>query len=138
MAKFLLSHVKTAINEGGYTDNSDDAGNWTGGKKGKGKLIGTMYGISAPVLSRHLGREATLEDMKNLDQKVAHEIYERDYWKKIKGDQIKDQAAADSLYDSAVNMGPATAIKLAQIALKVPFTGIMDEATLKAINNTKK
>jgi lysozyme family protein len=138
MAKFTISHGKTAINEGGYTDNADDSGNWTGGKKGVGKLVGTMYGISAPVLSRHLGRPLTIEDMKNLDQKVAHEIYERDYWKKIKGDQIKSQAAADSLYDSAVNMGPATAIKLAQAALKIAVTGIMDEATLKAINNTKK
>ena len=33
--------------EGGFTNDSRDAGNWTGGKVGVGKLVGTKFGLSA-------------------------------------------------------------------------------------------
>ena len=33
--------------EGGYTNNPNDPGNWTGGKVNSGTLRGTKYGISA-------------------------------------------------------------------------------------------
>ena len=32
MASFEIAYNLTAKNEGGYTDNPDDNGNWTGGK----------------------------------------------------------------------------------------------------------
>ena len=36
--------------EGGYSNDKRDPGNYTGAKIGVGKLIGTNWGISAPVL----------------------------------------------------------------------------------------
>lgn len=143
MADFHTAHKITAKNEGGYTGNPDDNGNWTGGKKGAGKLIGTNWGISAPVLvetigrldSSKLGRIPTVEDMKNLSRETAEAIYKLRYWDKIKGDQIISQAVANSIYDSAVNMGVGTAIKLAQRAAGIAETGVMDTATLNKLNN---
>ena len=33
--------------EGGYSADPKDPGNWTGGRPGVGKLLGTKYGIAA-------------------------------------------------------------------------------------------
>jgi hypothetical protein len=33
--------------EGGYSNDPDDPGNWTGGKVGVGRLLGTKFGIAA-------------------------------------------------------------------------------------------
>ena len=117
MAKFEIAYALTAKNEGGYTNHQEDNGNWSGGKVGIGTLVGTNLGISAPVLSKHLGRTAFVNDMKNLSVSVAMEIYKKDYWDAIKGDYIKSQDKANDIYDSAVNMGVGTSIGLAQQTL---------------------
>lgn len=135
MASFNIARELTGVNEGGYKIDADDTGDWTSGVKGHGELIGTKYGISAPVLSDYLKRPATITDMNDLTQDIASLIYKRNYWDKIKGDEINNQQEANSIYDSAVNMGVATAIKLAQQSLNVSKTGVMDIATLNALNN---
>lgn len=135
MANFDIAYGKTAKNEGGYTNNSKDNGNWTGGKVGSGILIGTNYGISAPVLMKFIGRVPTVDEMKNLSIDTVKKIYRKDYWNIIRGDEILIQEIGNSVYDSAVNMGAGTAIKLSQRALKMKETGKMDDATLNALNN---
>ena len=134
MAKFEIADEITSENEGGYTDNPNDSGNWTGGKIGVGQLIGTKYGISAPVLSSNLKRVATLFDMQSLSHEDAMAIRKKLYWDKVKGNEINNQNIANSIYDSAINMGVGTAIKLAQRAASIDETGIMDQKTLKALN----
>ncbi|RYC28946.1 hypothetical protein D3273_26555 [Lichenibacterium minor] len=37
----------TLHHEGGSSVDPRDPGNWTGGKRGRGKLVGTKYGIPA-------------------------------------------------------------------------------------------
>lgn len=134
MADFEIAHKITVKNEGGYTDNPDDNGNWTGGKKGVGVLVGTNYGISAPVLKEYLGRTPTVSDMKNMSTETADKIYKKRYWTIIRGDELTRQNVANSIYDSAVNMGCSQAIKLAQRAAGLPETGKMNNETLKALN----
>lgn len=58
--------------EGGLSLDPEDHGNWTGGRKGKGELKGTNFGISAASYP-HL-------DIANLTIEQADEIYYRDYW----------------------------------------------------------
>lgn len=135
MSSFNTAHGKTAINEGGFTLVREDNGNWTSGSVGTGTLVGTNYGISAPVLADYLNRRITREDMENLSPDVAKKIYKRLYWDKIKGDEINNQDTANSIYDSAVNMGVGTAIKMAQRALRIKETGVMDIETLNKLNN---
>lgn len=135
MAKFGPAHKLTSINEGGFTIVPEDSGNWTSGKIGVGNLIGTNFGISAPVLCEFMRKTATIDDMKNLSQDIVEIIYRKNYWNLIHGDEINNQETANSIYDSAVNMGPATAIKLAQKALGLPETGKMDATTLNKLNN---
>lgn len=73
-------------------------------------------------------------DIKNMSRAKMESIYRRDYWDKIKGDQIKDQNAAAVLFDYAVNAGAGAAIKAAQTVLGVNVDGGIGPQTLAAIN----
>jgi lysozyme family protein len=55
-------------------------------------------------------------------------LYQRDYWHPLHGDVLPDGLAL-LLFDSAVNQGPTTAIKLLQKALKVNVDRIIGPQT---------
>ena len=134
MANFEIADKKVALIEAGYTNNPSDRGNWTGGQINVGVLIGTNFGISAPVLCTFLGRQAGVLEMKHLSADTAKAIRHKNYWQIINGDQIVNQDEANSIYDSAINLGPQEAIKLAQRAAGLPETGHMDSLTLQKLN----
>lgn len=117
MADFDVAVSKTIIHEGGarITDDPDDSGGLT------------KYGISQ--------RSYPNVDIRALTEKQAKDIYKRDYWDKVKADDINSQAVAENLFDTAVNMGPRTASRLAQIALDLqPVDGIIGNQSLGALN----
>lgn len=117
MADFNAAVTKTLIHEGGakVTDDPDDRGGLT------------KYGISQ--------RSYPNVDIRNLTEQQAKDIYKRDYWDKVKGDDIQSQEVAENLFDTAVNMGPRTASRLAQMALSLePVDGIIGPNSLKALN----
>jgi len=134
MANFKIADKITRKSEGGYTGDADDNGNWTGGKKGIGVLIGTKYGISAPVLMDYLGRIPTVAEMKNLSEETVDKIYIKNYWTPIRGNEIVNQDIANDIYDMAVNAGVGTAIILAKRARKIEESNKMDDQFLKIIN----
>jgi lysozyme family protein len=70
-------------------------------------------------------------DIANLTPGGAGEIYRRDYWDQIKGDQLPD-ALAICVFDAAVNMGTDKAIRLLQKACSVQADGILGPNTLRA------
>ena len=129
MADFLTAHKLTAINEGGYTADPKDSGNWY-----KGKLIGTNKGISAPVLAGYLKRMPTVDEMKQLSDEVALSIYKKNYWDEMWGDKWISQDNANNVYDMCVNAGVQTSIKIWQHAIGVPETGKMNTQTLNRTN----
>lgn len=137
MADFKISDAKTSKFEGKYKKEPEDSGDWTSGKINVGILIGTNWGISAPVLKEFLGRMPTESDMRNLSQEDAQSIRKKNYWDAIKGDQLLIQSVADSIYDSAINLGVKPSIKIHQKSWAVPQTGKMDEVTLNALNNKR-
>lgn len=117
MANFDAAVVKTLIFEGGakITDDPDDRGGVT------------KFGISQ--------RAYPNLDIRNLTEQQAREIYKRDYWDRVKGDDIQAQEVAEKIFDSAVNMGPRTSVRLAQVALDLePVDGILGPQTLGALN----
>lgn len=134
MANFEIAYKLTSINEGGYTNNPDDNGNWTGGKKDVGTLVGTNRGIAADTLKSWLGRNPTVTEMKNLSEEVAKSIYRKNYWIPMRGDEIKSQKIANELYDSCVNFGVTSAVKMMQKTIGVIQSGKMDSVTLNKIN----
>jgi lysozyme family protein len=109
---FNTAFDRLISSEGGYSDDSRDLGNWTGGIVGVGELKGTNYGIAAhsyPYL-----------DIKNLTLVQAKEIYYRDFWA-ILGDA--HSAVKFQLFDAAVNHGHPNAIRMLQSAVRVAPDG---------------
>lgn len=134
MANFDIAYKRTKISEGGYSNHKKDKGNWTGGDIDKGVLIGTNYGISAPVLMTYLGRMPTVSEMKNLSLDTVKLIYERNYWNPIRGNEINNQDIANDIYDAGVMSGPGTAIKMAKRARNYPEGTKMDDNFLQLLN----
>ncbi len=114
MADFLLAFDRTMGHEGGYSNVKADRGketfrgisrvywpNWSGWSvideaKAKGENIDAL----------------TLE----LSGRVK-EFYKSQFWNRFRGDDISEQAIAEELFDTAVNMGVHTAVKFLQYGL---------------------
>lgn len=122
-------------NEGGFQKMRQDSGNWTGGKVGKGKLIGTKYGIAAasyPKLNIPL-----------LTVQEAARIYERDFFSPLMLDDIKSQGLATTILDTAVNCGTGTAAILVEKTVNIlngngadyPLDARITASTVKWIND---
>lgn len=61
-------------------------------------------------------------------------FYRRNFWDRVRGDDIEHQDIARNLFDFAVNAGPVTAIKLAQIVVGTASDGALGPKTLAALN----
>lgn len=101
------------LHEGGYVDDRRDPGGET------------KYGISR--------RSYPHEDIKNLTLERAKEIYKRDYWSPAGCDTVPDAIRFD-LFDTAVNSGVRTAVRLLQQAAGEVPDGILGPRTLQAIS----
>lgn len=78
--------------EGGFVNDPRDPGG------------ATNRGITQRTLSVHLGRKATLTEVRNLSRETAAEIYRRRYWNAIGGDMLPPGVDALAM-DIAVNSG---------------------------------
>ncbi len=110
--------------EGGYTRDPADPGNWTGGAPGRGVCRGTRWGISAaayPAL-----------DIANLLLADTQAIYRRDYWDRIGGDALPPPLAL-LVFDAAVNNGVGRAVRWLQGAAGVAADGVPGPRTLAAV-----
>jgi lysozyme family protein len=110
--------------EGGYTDNPNDPGNWTGGAKGQGTCKGTKYGISAASYPNL--------DIKNLTLGDAQAIYARDYWIKA-GCPDAPPRLAFALFDAAINNGVGNAVRWLQGAIGAAQDGAYGPQTKAAL-----
>ena len=114
----ILSH------EGGFSNDRNDPGNWTGGRVGAGQLKGTKFGIAANTYP-------TL-DIKNLTWDTAAALYRRDFWDAAKAGQLPP-AVGFQLLDGAVNSGVRRATQWLQRAARVADDGILGPVSLAAI-----
>lgn len=95
--------------EGGYVNDPRDPGGET------------RYGISK--------RAYPHEDIPGMTLERAKQLYKRDYWDAIKGDQMPYDVAVH-VFDTAVNCGVATAARMLQKALGVQADGVLGPFTL--------
>ncbi len=105
--------------EGGYVNNSSDKGG------------PTKYGITQATLSKHLGRKASIDDVKNLSKEIASDIYREQYVAPF--NFVKDQHLYVLLIDSGVNHGISNAYKFLQKALGVKVDGSIGTGTRSAL-----
>lgn len=114
MADFLKALQVLLKAEGGYVNDPADAGGETN------------YGITK--------KSYPMEDIKHITMDRVKDIYKRDYWDKVKGDEIKDQKSALMIFDFAVNAGVNTAVKLLQSILGLTQDGILGPMSIFSLN----
>ena len=130
----MRDYIKKVIigkHEKGYQAMKEDKGNYV-----DGKLVGTKFGISAPVLKRYLGRTPTVKDMKNLKLESALDILENQYYKGPKIDKLPVSIRKNVL-DMAINAGPGRAIKILQKLIGAREDGAIGPKTLKKLKESK-
>lgn len=99
--------------EGGYSNDPKDPGGET------------KFGISK--------RSYPDVDIANLTLEQAQDIYQRDYWKRARCDELPP-AIAFLVFDCAVNSGIGQATRFLQRALGVADDGQIGPMTLAAVN----
>ena len=110
--------------EGGFSMNPADPGNWTGGRCGEGRCVGTKFGISAasyPML-----------DIAGLELDGERAIYQRDYWDLVRGDALPPPLAL-LVFDAAVNNGVERAARWLQMSVGTRIDGVIGSETLAAV-----
>ena len=107
--------------EGGFVNNPKDPGGMTN------------LGVTKKVWEEFVGREVDEREMRALTPDVVKPLYKKNYWDKIKGDQLP--AGVDyAAYDLAVNSGTGRAAKYLQQIAGVPADGVIGPKSLEAIN----
>jgi len=107
--------------EGGFVNNPKDPGGMTN------------LGVTKRVWEEFVGREVDEREMRALTPDAVKPLYKKNYWDKIKGDQLPsgvDYAA----YDLAVNSGVGRAAKYLQQIAGVPADGLIGPQSIEAIN----
>jgi lysozyme family protein len=124
----MKEHFNECLNlvlahEGGFVDHPKDPGG------------ATNKGITKKTYEKFLGRDVTVEDIKNIPDEDVKEIYKRLYWDKIKADELP--TGIDYLvFDWCVNGGPSRAAKTLQKVIKVTADGAIGPKTLQAVANS--
>jgi lysozyme family protein len=106
----------------------------------------TKYGITQATLSRHRGKAATLEDVRNLTETEARAIYRQRFVVAPGFLRVLDlsQPIGEEMVDTGANAGPARATTMLQQALNglnrngadyadVPEDGECGPATINAL-----
>ena len=134
MADFKIALKRTAIFEGGYVNDPDDAGGET--YKGISRKANPKWEgwIIVDAMRYHSNFPKILDTNQKL-QELAEKCYKENYWNPIWGDKIIKQEVANDMYDTGVNMGVATSVKLSERQFKLPETGRMSEALLSKLNS---
>lgn len=114
---FVDSLKEVLKHEGGYVNHPKDPGGETN------------FGITVRVAREN----GYLGDMRSIPMNVVESIYKRQYWDKVKADQMPESVRYP-LFDYAVNSGPGAAARALQRVLGVTDDGIIGPMTLEAAN----
>jgi lysozyme family protein len=124
MAKFDEEFDKLIFVEGGYVNDKDDAG------------AETYLGISRKNNPKWIGWEVIDDEkkkgLKNITTRLKKDIaltnsakllYKQNYWDVLELDDIPSQSIAHEMFDTCVNCGVSTAIRIAQQVIGMTING---------------
>lgn len=124
MAKFDEEFDKLIFVEGGYVNDKDDAGGET------------YLGISRKNNPKWIGWEVIdgekKKGLKNITARLkknvaltnsAKLLYKQNYWDVLELDDIPSQSIAHEMFDTCVNCGVSTAIRIAQQVIGMTING---------------
>ena len=104
--------------EGGYVNHPKDPGGETN------------LGVTKRVYEDFGGTK----DMKELTKEDVEPIYKKNYWDRVKGDNLPEGLDL-CIFDFAVNAGPGRAAKFIQQLVNTTVDGGIGPNTLKCIND---
>ena len=104
--------------EGGYVNHPKDPGGETN------------LGVTKRVYEEFGGTK----DMKELTKEDVEPIYKKNYWDRVKGDDLPEGLDL-CIFDFAVNAGPGRAAKFIQRLVNTTVDGGIGPNTLKCIND---
>lgn len=107
----IINHA--LVSEGGYVNDPIDPGGETN------------WGISKRAYPK--------VNIKTLTKQQAIDIYKKDYWNVIKGDELPSGVDL-VVFDAAINSGNKQSVKWLQRSVGVTDDGVMGPATLAAVN----
>ena len=125
MANFDIEFEKLILAEGGYVNDSDDAGGETYlgiSRKNNPKWIGWKTIDSIKKIYGTKNITARLKENESLTNS-AKLLYKINYWDVLELDDIPNQNIAHQLFDTCVNCGKSIAIRIAQQVLLMTVTG---------------
>jgi lysozyme family protein len=105
--------------EGGYVDHPRDPGG------------ATNMGITFATLRAYRGKAITKADVKALTKAEAREIYRKNYWNKVSGDDLPSGVDLCTM-DGAVNSGPSRGVRWLQRAVGANADGQIGPKTIAA------
>lgn len=118
MADFHHAFALTSAHEGGYVQDPVDRGGET--YRGISRVHHPDWSGWARIDAQR--RQRGFPGRLDRDDRLQHEVaafYKQAYWDRFEGDAIPDQAVADELYDTAVNMGVRRAVRFLQASLNL-------------------
>ena len=108
--------------EGGWANHPNDPGG------------ATMKGVTHKTYARYLGRDVSHDELRAIPDEHLADIYRRHYWDACRCDELP--AGLDlAVFDTAVNTGPAQAVRLLQRIIGVSADGAIGPKTIAAIND---
>ena len=128
MGDFQKAHAFTSRWEGGYVDNPADPG----GVTNFGISLRFLRGQGLEAGDRDGDGDIDADDIRSLTPADAAVLMRRAFWDALGLDDVKPLCAM-VLYDTAVNMGPGYARKMAQKALGVAVDGVWGRVTRAAL-----
>ena len=119
--------------EGGFQMMPEDAGNYNS----EGDLVGTNFGISAPVYEKYIGKVPSVSDIENMTEEEARNIYKKDYITPVtKNLGIPEESPVfEQVVDMVVNHGYKNTVPIVQRAVGgIKVDGMSGEGTRGAIS----
>ena len=118
--------------EGGYVDDPDDRGG------------ATNWGVTQAVYENFVGYKCDKEEIKNMDEETAKEIYHEKFWKPSRADKLPAEVR-ETYFDMVVNHGQGGAVKILQQACNnkrkpenyIDVDGGIGPNTIRAAKNLK-
>ena len=118
--------------EGGYVDDPDDRGG------------ATNWGVTQAVYENFVGYKCDKEEIKNMDEETAKEIYHEKFWKPSRADNLPSEVR-ETYFDMVVNHGQGGAVKILQQACNnkrkpenyIDVDGGIGPNTIRAAKNLK-
>lgn len=123
MAEFLPAFERAILAEGGYKLH---------------QVAGDTGGLTYAGIARAKNPQwpgwAWIDRSETPPSQLVRDFYRTGWWEPIRGDEIRDQSVAESIYSFGTNAGLKTAVRLVQVVVGATPDGSMGAKTLEALN----